>query len=178
MKSTIEFIGNPEVGMEIFAENCKACHGNLGETGFGNGYGESLDHIDLNRWSRKTLDNYIKSEDHDGKIIYSTLNYIDKTDLFSYVRGTGGVPGFIIKSPEGSCADVEAQTFLSLTKVKKENTSYKVMFKRILHTGNNDDIQFNLAAGSYKFSILLSNNDDLNFVGALDQELKFLESKY
>lgn len=178
MAGTTDYIGEPDNGQELFTQNCLACHGVLGETGFVNDYGESLDPINLNRWSRKTLDDYIRSEDHDGRIVYSTLNYINKADLFSFIRSTGGIPGFSVQLPEGSAADIEAQTFLSLTNVHPDNSGYRIMLKRKLQTFNPDDIQFTPQSRSYGFQVLLSHNDDLNFVGALGQELVFLESKY
>lgn len=179
MAGTSDFIGDPATGSVLFAENCRACHGNYGETGYSrDGYGESLNPVILNRWRRKTLDEFIRSDTHDGSIVFATLDYIDKANLFGYMRGVGSIPGFKIQEPSGSAADVEAQSFISLAKVKSDNESYMVMFKRKLQTGMSDDIQFNPAMDRVQFDILLSDNDDLNFVGALNQELIFLESKY
>ncbi len=176
---TTDYIGDPSVGRVLFKENCIACHGNYGESGFNRvGYGESLDPEKLNRWSRKTMDDFIRSETHDGNIVFSTLDYIDKANLFAYIRGAGGIPGFRLQEPSGSAADVEVQTFISLVKVNPKNTNYEVMFKRKLQTGMQDDVQFNPETVRVRFGILLSDNDDLNFVGALNQELIFLESKY
>lgn len=176
---TTDYIGDPSTGSILFAENCGACHGNYGETGYSiDDYGKSLDPVNLNRWSRKTLDEFIRSEIHDGRIVFATLDYIDKANLFGYMRGVGSIPGFLIQEPSGSAADVEAQTFLSLVKVNTMNSNYAVMFKRKLQTGMSDDIQFKPAMDRVKFDILISDNDDLNFVGALNKELLFLESKY
>ncbi len=179
MAGTTVFIGEPVSGKVLYAENCMACHGNYGETGFSkNGYGVSINPVNLNRWSRETINDYIRSDGHDGTYISNELNNTDEANLVAYMRGVGGIPGFRVREPSGSVADVEAQTFLSLVTVNLQNTTYKVMFKRKLQTGMSDDIQFDPAMGPIQFDILLSDNDDMNFVGALNQKLMFLDPKY
>jgi len=90
------------------------------------------------------------------------------------------VPGYYLKTPSGSNADITVLT--NVTPINVRNASqfsplekkYQVLLIRKLKTNNADDIQFDLSAGtSYKFGIAVMNNDNRNHVGSKIEALNF-----
>jgi len=169
------FTGNPVAGNVYFQAECALCHGTIGDgNGTINPVGVALNIPgQFNRWTRSALDAFATSANHEGAVHYPTLE-VDRTNLFARLRGFSGVPGYYLQNPTGSNSDVHALSNVQLAKIDGPNSKgYSVLLIRALNTGNTDDIVFNPSTGQYQFNINLSDNDDLNSIGSINQTLTF-----
>ena len=174
----IPVTGSAEEGQIVFNKtaDCRYCHGPDAD-GFADGetQGGSLQDVFINRFSRRGLLTFISSSGHEGSgdqywgRIANNSN--DTTNLVAFLRSVAGIPGYSLVKPE-TAPTIKALTNVGIGSLKKANGFYQVLLIRKLNTGNPDDIQFT-PGNTYKFSIRLSDDDDLNYVGATDLELTF-----
>lgn len=172
-----EFTGDPENGFVLFKNNCAECHGIKADGENEIGYdAPALNRPWFNATSRATIkENVINPTVHgDG---YSHAKDIEDKldDVIAWLRGQAGLPSNYIQKPSGSIADVTSVSDRLLGSILKDNkTGYKVLLKRKLKNSNTDDFQFNTLAGdTININISLSNNDSINYVGAINQKLIF-----
>jgi mono/diheme cytochrome c family protein len=172
------FTGNIVNGAMLYQAECAECHGVEGDgKGFNwdTGYAMNIPGF-LNRLSRESFATAALSSTHDGASHFEKLTTEERDDLVAMVRGFTGVPGYYLENPSGSNSDVKALSNVQLAKVntRTDNKGYSVLFIRKLDTGNNDDIQFvNPESMNLNFNVYLTNNDDLNKVGAIDETITF-----
>jgi mono/diheme cytochrome c family protein len=170
------FSGNPEDGHSSYHEICKECHGE----GLAVGYAPQLNLPWLNTLSRQSITNFITDPDlhADAYSHVSGLSSETLDNIFAWLRGQSGVPGYYLQTPSGSVADVQAISNVATGKIDLDGyAGYKVLFSRKLNTGNNDDIVFNTKDGnSYTISVSLCNADSVNYTGAVNQKLVFKNS--
>lgn len=169
------FTGDALAGEPIYQTNCSDCHGVLGD---GNGVAESAPAFItpglMTRFSRASFLAFATSPSHEGSVHLIGLTDQEIDDLFARLRGFSGVPGYFLQNPTGSNSDVHALSNVKLGKVEGYNSKgYSVLLIRALSTGNPDDIAFVPANGEYNFNIDLSDNDDLNRIGANNQKITF-----
>ena len=156
--------------------DCRFCHGPDGN-GISDGTtsGGALNKVSLNKYSREGLVEYIGSTGHEGRgaQYWGRIknNPTDVENLVSFIRGISGVPGYVLKGPDEE-RDIRALTNISVGGIDKQNSSYRVLLKRKLDTGNPEDVGFD-PAGTYRFSLRVSDNDEINYVGAEGIELIF-----
>ena len=169
------FTGDPVAGDAYFQSECALCHGTIGDgNGTVNPVGVQLNKPgQFNRWTRAALDAFATSIDHEGAVHYPATE-IDRTNLFARLRGFSGVPGYYLQNPTGSNSDVHAVSNVLLGKIDGYNSKgYSVLLIRALNTGNTDDIVFDPSIGQYQFNISVSDNDDLNRIGEINNTLTF-----
>lgn len=171
----MNFVGDAALGDAVFQGNCARCHGVDAD---GNGVDEQAAALNrpgfMNRYTRSSFVAFASSSSHDGSTDFSTLTDKQIDDVFARLRGYSGVPGYYLQNPNGSNSDVHALSNVSLAKVDGNNTKgYSVLLIRALNTGNTDDIVFTPSIGQYQFNINLSDNDDLNSIGSINQTLTF-----
>ena len=173
-----EFTGDIAGGETAFnvRADCRFCHGPDGN-GISDGTtsGGALNKVSLNKYSREGLVEYIGSTGHEGRgaQYWGRIknNPTDVENLVSFIRGISGVPGYVLKGPDEE-RDIRALTNISVGGIDKQNSSYRVLLKRKLDTGNPEDVGFD-PAGTYRFSLRVSDNDEINYVGAEGIELIF-----
>ena len=175
-----EYKGDAAAGTSVFNKNCAKCHGDDGSgeqsEEHPDVYATPLNNIEWNRDSREALVSKILAEDHDGKSYFEKLTQTQKDDLFARMRSISGIPGYYISEPSGSLIDVITFSNLNTSKIKarSETGEYQVLFVRKLNTGNSDDIIFKTdGTNEYKFTIKLSDNDDINYIGSINNLLIF-----
>jgi len=165
------YTGNPQNGSTTYSNLCAECHES------GTDGAPDLKQPWLNSRSRVNIYSFIISDSHDGQTEALTLTDEQFNDLVAWLRGQSEVPGYYLQTPSGSIADVIASSNVSSGNIplnNKNKKGYKVLFSRKLYTGNNDDVIFNIGDGnSLVFDVLLSNNDSINYIGALQQSLIF-----
>ena len=172
-----DFIGDALVGHPIFIANCAICHG-LDADGNGTDYqtGIALNRPGfMNRFTKSAFVSFASNQDlHEGAAHFTPLTDTEIDNLFARLRGFSGVPGYYLQNPTGSNSDVHALSNVQLAKIDGYNSKgYSVLLIRALNTGNADDITFNPSIGQYDFNINLSDNDDLNRIGAINKQLTF-----
>jgi|GEM_PF-1168045 len=178
-------------GNIIYQTSCAGCHGGDGE----GGAGPTLDSIKFGRLSDAELDAIIAVGDHPGAVTYNALGDTDKADLRLRVFGFWGVPGYYLRMPDGSVADVTTASDLDyseaginsltnitdpqapdfneiLNKHKFQQDGHCVVLIRDLETGHDDDTQFDTSQG-YIFGVALMDNDGINHVGNTRLTLEF-----
>jgi hypothetical protein len=171
------YSGNIKQGEIIFngTADCKFCHGPYGNGEFEGSDGGVLADVFTNKYSRQGLIDFISSSAHEG----SGGQYFGKIkndsvkveNLLAFLRGIAGVPGNILLNPS-TTPDIKALTNISLGGIDKKNSRYQVLFKRKLMTNATDDVDF-FPGNTYSISIRLSDNDEINYVGATGIELIF-----
>jgi len=176
-----DFAGDIVEGESTYQVACGFCHGKGGE---GNGSfhntGVPLNIPGwLNRYSQQQLDNIIgNDETHTGARYWNGLTTEEKANLAARLHAFAGIPGYILQLPGGSSADIKSVSNVQLARIEadSENSGYTLLLIRKLNTGNEDDVQFTAEPGmTYNFDIYLTDNDNLNLVGGLDNELIFVK---
>lgn len=172
------FVGDAEAGRLIYEPKCgETCHGVYGE-----GNGPDLDGIpfnkpgEMNRFSRAIFEERASALEHSGYVTFNTLTAQEVEDVIALIRGFSGVPGFYLQEPDGSNADITANSNVVTAKVTPAGTQYKVLLIRKLNTGNADDIAFEPnSITEYPFGMALMDADGRNHIGTLKETLTFLK---
>jgi hypothetical protein len=169
------FVGDPASGETIFQNSCSRCHGVDGD---GNGIVEAAAAFsvpgDMNRFTKLAFVTFASSSQHDGSTDFVSLTPTEVDNIFARIRGFAGVPGYYLQNPSGSNSDVHTLSNVLLANVDgNNNKGYTVLLIRALNTGNTDDIVFDPTVGQYQFNILLSDNDELNRIGANNNTITF-----
>ncbi len=169
------FVGDAVTGDVVYQANCALCHGVIGD---GNGVGEQAQAFNvpgiMNRFTRSALVSFASSNQHEGAVHFTPLTETEIDNVFARLRSFSGVPGYYLQNPAGSNSDVHSLSNVQLAKIDGYNSKgYSVLLIRALNTGNSDDITFNPSVGQYEFNINLSDNDDLNRIGAISKQLTF-----
>ena len=178
------FAGDVSAGDQLFHKNttpgeCYSCHGNKGNGIGESGEGAVLNIPFMNTKSRSTL-LYNMDRVEAMTNYWSGMNASERENIVAYVRGLSGVPGYFLKTPSGSTADITVLT--NVTPINTRNASqfsplekiYQVLLIRKLKTNNADDIQFDIASNtSYKFGVAVMNNDTRNHIGSKIETLNF-----
>lgn len=173
---TTPYTGNPETGRHYFNEtaSCSFCHGPDG-----NGEPEIQDNDEGPLQfpiakTRSDLIEFIKGHPGGAPGYFGQLHDDPEkeNDLIAFLRGIGGLPGYIMgMSPAQS--DIQAQVNVGTAIISStRNSRYQVLLKRKLVNTHPEDVQFS-PENRYTFSILLSDDDDLNAIGASGLELVF-----
>ncbi len=171
------FVGNAASGDVIFQSNCAPCHG-VNADGFGTEY-ETDVALNLpgkmNRFTRAAFVAFASDQNlHEGAAHFTGLTDTEIDNLFARLRGFSGIPGYYLQNPTGSNSDVHALSNVQLAKIDGYNLKgYSVLLIRALNTGNTDDIVFNPSVGQYQFNLAVSDNDDLNRIGEVNNQLTF-----
>lgn len=173
--------GDIESGQVVFnsTADCKFCHG-INGSGEGDGYtdGGSLNGEFINKYTREGLEEFIRSPGHEGsadQYLGKIRNDTEKmNDLLTFMRGIAGVPGFVLTKPE--VVEIHAVSNITVGGIEIRNSKYQVLFRRKLISSNTNDIIFS-PSEKYMLSIYLSDNDDINYIGAEDIELIFKSDK-
>jgi hypothetical protein len=175
-----DFIGDAAAGKIVLNTSCAECHG-LNASGeaddeFPSVYAPALNAVGWNKFSREGLRSAITAPDHDGAVYFNKLTATQQDDLFARIKSLGGVPGYYLQQGSGSVADVTAFSSLNpgAIKLTKGALQYKVLLIRKLNTGNADDIAIKTdGSQTYNFSVFITDNDEINKVGTVDQKLIF-----
>ena len=170
------FTGDLLNGESIYQGECALCHGTIGD-GEGTIYpvGIALNKPgQFNRWTQSALDAFAPNGgQHEGASHYPS-DQTDREDLFARLRGFSGIPGYYLQNPTGSSSDIRAYSNVQLAKIEKYNEKgYSVLLARKLNTGNADDIVFNPAQMQYNFNFSVTNDDELNKIGLINQQITF-----
>lgn len=171
-----EYTGNPEAGYESYKSTCKECHGERNQP---SGYAGApeLNQTWMNAMSREAIKNFILDPElhEDGFSHVQPLSDNQVNNIFAWLRGQSGTPGYYLQNPSGSVADVLTTSTVKPGRIIIANpTGYKVLFVRKLNTGNPDDIVFDTRSGStYTMDIQLCNRDSVNYIGAINQTIVF-----
>ncbi len=169
-------LGNVQTGQNLFNNvgNCNYCHGTNGDVSDAEYPVESLNGEFLNKYSREGLKEFIISSEHEGSGDQYWGRYKDdsvKTEnLIAFLRGIAGSPGYVLEQPEQ--VDVSAISNIIVGGIQTRNSNYQVLFKRKLKATDNGDVSFS-PDKTYTLSIQLSDNDEINYVGASEIELVF-----
>jgi len=174
----MEFKGSMIGGDNAFnvKADCRFCHGQNGN-GIPDGTtsGGALNVVSLNRYSRGGLVEYIGSTAHEGRgaQYWGRIknNPTDVENLVAFLRGIAGVPGHVLTNPDKGI-DISALLNISVGGIEEKNSSYRILLKRKLDTGNSKDVRFDPAT-TYMFSLRLSDNDEINYIGIEGLELIF-----
>jgi hypothetical protein len=171
----VPFVGNPVTGKNVYMNNgCNDCHGDNGEGGDGSAFNVP----GFNRkYTRETLLDYSGSSSHTGQSYFTGIPASQYDDLFAYLRGIGGIPGYYLQAPTGSNADIWTVSGVSLARLNVLDpiTKYQVLLVRKLVTNNPDDAQFNSPEGKvFVFGLALMDNDGKNHIGSFKETLKFI----
>lgn len=173
-----EIPGDIAAGKNVFnvKADCRFCHGYNGDgdaDGFTNG--GSLQGIFINRYTREGLVEFISSSAHEGagNQYWGRIknNPEDILNLVTFLRGIAGLPGFVL-IPPAMQPDIKALSNIGTGSIGKYGDTYQVLFIRELDTEYPEDITFN-PSQEYTFSIRLSDNDELNYIGASNLKLIF-----
>ncbi len=172
-----DFVGDALAGHPVFITNCSICHG-VDADGDGTDYqtGVALNRPGFfSRFTRSAFDAFASDPDlHEGAAHFTPLTDLERENLFARLRGFSGIPGYYLQNPSGSNSDVHAVSNVLVAKIDGFNSKgYSVLLIRALNTGNADDIIFNPTVGQYQFNINLGDNDDLNRIGAINEQLTF-----
>ena len=173
------FIGDYTKGNSVYHNSiygCSHCHGDDGGGDGPSGSATPFASIGFaKKYSRASLASFASSSNHEGNTYWAQVPAASVNDLIAYIKGLGGVPGYVISPPSGSHADVWSVSNVSRSRINvTPHTLYQVILVRKLNTGNNDDVQFSSPAGkSYPFGIALMNADGKNHIGSLKQLLTF-----
>lgn len=172
--------GNIETGQVIFntTADCKFCHG-INGSGEGDSYsdGGSINGEFINKYTREGLEEFIRSPGHEG----SADQYLGKikndpekmNDLITFMRGIAGIPGYVLTEPDD--IEVHALSNIVVGGLEIKNSKYQVLFRRKLIINNTNDISFS-PLEKYIVSIYLSDNDEINYIGAENIQLIFKSS--
>ncbi|MDH5398503.1 MAG: hypothetical protein OEX02_10170 [Cyclobacteriaceae bacterium] len=173
--NTMPFTGDVANGDALYQLECAECHGIKGD-GEGFTWATKVP-VNIpgvyNRLSRGAFDPILGNISHGGSGHWVKLSEVEKNDVIARIRGFAGVPGYYLEDPAQATSDVFAYSNVQLAKINslaKNEEGYRVMFKRALDTGSNEDIVF--APGNvYNFEIRLADHDGLNYIGAISEKL-------
>lgn len=158
-------LGNAGSGDVLYKAQCAGCH------------------TPVSNWSAKfkargltqtdaQLKAYIEGAGHPGAGSVAGMTATDWDNLNARIRGFAGVPGYMVRPPTGSNADLVVMN----SKTVYNAGRYKVIVRRKLATGNADDVQFDLATKKeFPFGVAVMDNDGKNHAGKALQILKFLD---
>jgi mono/diheme cytochrome c family protein len=171
------FVGDVVAGDVVFQNNCAPCHG-VKADGLGTEYETDValnPPGKMDRLTRAALVSFASdANQHEGAAHFIGLTDTEIDNLYARLRGFSGIPGYYLQNPSGSNSDVHALSNVQLAKIDGYNTKgYSVLLIRSLNTGNTDDIVFNPTVGQYQFNISVSDNDDLNRIGEINNTLTF-----
>lgn len=170
--NTTDYTGDPSAGETILENICAVCHGTSDEQ-----YAFAFEEFNLNPFSRAALVSMISANDHDGRSYFEKLDDTQIENLLAGLRGKSGLPGYLLQEPDGSAADIITfsnvnSTGIPLLKDKENEHYFQVLFKRKLNTSNPDDIIFE-TDNTYPFSLQLTDNDEINYIGIVSDTLVF-----
>lgn len=176
----IDFVGNVELGRTAFNDrgNCKLCHGPDGNgviEGDAPANGGPLNRVFTNRYSREGLVEFINSSGHEGRgpqywgRIKSDSAAV--VDILAFMRGIAGQPGHTLIVPADE-PEIRAYTNVAVGTIQSRNSEYKVLFRRKLTSSNPENVQFS-PTNTYKLSIRLSDNDEINYIESETVEMIF-----
>ncbi len=175
-----EFTEDVANGDELYQGNCSFCHGSKGQghAPFDTKAISLVDGATYNRSAYTSSLNSTLSTDstHAGAKYWNELSDKDKMDVFARIRAFNGIPGYYLQNPSGSASDIRAVSNIQLARMNTSasQSGYKVLLIRKLNTGKDDDEQFDLSQGrQFEFDVYLTDNDNLNLVGAASEELTF-----
>ncbi len=160
---------------------CWNCHGAVGE---GNGPLDAgvpfLNNANIGRYSFQSFAAFSSASTtapHDGAPYWAQMTPAQQLDVYTYILGIAGVPGYYLQEPTGSNADIVSTSNVNLVNVSSfKNTQYKVLLVRKLNTGNSDDAVFNpVQKPVVTFGVALMDNDGINHVGSFKETLQFLK---
>ena len=165
-------------GQKMFnnTADCRFCHGPNGN-GVPDDYtnGGALNQPFITKFTKEGLVEFVSSSAHEGSgsqywgRIKNNQKAVD--DLLAFLRANAGIPGQILKSPEKEPL-VKVESNISVGGIDSKNTSYKLLFRRKLNTGDSNDIEFS-PDKIYTISVRVADNDELNSIGADNIELDF-----
>lgn len=175
---TQPFVGDASAGVADYEEFCgETCHGVHGE-----GFGPDLDGPPFNKpgvTNRLSDDDYFtfgSSIDHSGRTTFNKLTTQQLEDILAVIRGFSGVPSKVLRTPDGSNADILAKSNVLTGRINPDAIRYRVLLIRDLQTGQPDDVQFDIDnKKEYTFGIALMDGDGVNHVGSLVEVLTFIE---
>lgn len=176
-------VGNMALGDTAYHNvtyGCFNCHGANGE---GNGLLDDgpalIGDQNINRFSWQTFQAFVTgstSAPHDGAPYWNQMDSEQRVDVYAFIHGFSGLPGYYLQEPTGSNTDITSSSSANLVNViSSSNTSYKVVLVRKLNTGHTDDVPFNPSQQTvYSFGVALMDNDGINHIGSNKETLKFL----
>jgi hypothetical protein len=157
-----EYTGDYERGREKINHGCNACHGE----DLSGDFEAAMNFPEMNRNSDEALISKISNPEHDGISVWEALSETDKLNVISAMRSISGIPGNILLTPTGSGTDVTTYSNVNVSNFSaSQNKEYKLLLKRKLNTGNQDDIIIDTISQSFNFTIGLTDNDEINYVG-------------
>jgi len=173
-------VANGNIAFHNITYGCFNCHGDNGE---GNGQfenGASFRTPNINRYSWSNFVAFVSgstSAPHDGSTYWAQMSASQQADVYAYILGFAGVPGYYLQQPSGSNTDIISSSDVNLVNVNATtNTQYKVLLIRKLNTGHTDDVVFTPAQkATYVFGVALMDNDGINHIGSLKETLQFLK---
>ena len=158
----VEYSTNFETGRSLVNTKCASCHGQ----NLSGGYAIALDFPEMNRNSDESLTAKISNPEHEGVSSWETTSDNQRIDLIAGIRSICGIPGNILLTPTGSGTDVTSRSNANVSNFSAStNTEYKLLLVRKLNTTNSDDIIIDTTAQSVNFTIGLTDNDEINYVG-------------
>lgn len=179
----MSYEGDAIKGKDLFntesKAHCSACHGYSGSGDFDDyeeppSNGGQLNLEFTNRSSRDGLKSFISASSHEGKGYWDRLSGVsaDENDLIAFMRSIAGIPGTIVKAPTASQVDIKALTDFKFGNIERTHKGYKVLFIRKLSATGINDVEFS-PTKEFKFSVRLSNNDEINYIGEENLMLRF-----
>jgi hypothetical protein len=174
------YIGDLDKGDKIYHDadyGCNHCHGEFGG-GVGT-IGEATAFASTGfagKYSRASIKSYSASELHPGLSYWQKVPAANQDDLIAYIKGLGSIPGYYLKDPTGSSANIWSVSNVVRGRINtgSVHTNYKVILVRDLTTGNADDVQFLSPKGkSFPFGVALMDHDGKNHIGSLKHLLTF-----
>ncbi len=159
---SIPFLGDTAAGQTVYAASCAGCHGTNGQ----GGVGPALTGREFARDSRTVLDMEMAANSHPGASAYNGLTDDGRRDVLARLRGFSGVPGYFLRAPEGSVADITTQANVEFAQIDSTvRTHYRMLIIRKLDTGFDDDAPF-APGNSYPFGVAMMDNDGRNHIGS------------
>lgn len=182
--NTAPFVGNMVNGENAYNNTtygCFNCHG-IGGKGAGQFDPSApafVNNPSINRvlFSKSSFLAWVISSSHEGASYWNQMDSSQQTDVYAYIQGLSGVPGYYLQKPTGSNADIISASNVVLANVSSTtNKQYQVLLIRKLNTGNPDDAVFTPAQkASYVFGVALMDNDGVNHIGSPKEILTFLK---
>jgi len=159
-----EIVGDVATGRSKINSTCKNCHGD----DFEGGSEIALNFPEMNRLSDAAFEAMVLNEGHEDGATYWNEQWTgtqNKNNFFAAYRSITGVVGNVLLTPSGSSTDVITYSNVNVSNfVSFENSDYKLLMVRKLNTGNNDDILLDTTK-TINFTIGLTNNDEINYIG-------------
>lgn len=173
------FTGDPVLGEAIYLDDRKGCYKCHGIMGDGNGEidaGPAFTNVRMNRFSRENLISSASDAGHTGQTYFNKIREDQRDDLLARIRGFAGVPGYYLSKPDSAHTDLHTTSNLLLARLETDHDKYRVIIKRKLNTGKENDVKFDLSvSNSYVFGLAIMDNDGKNHIGSLYETLIFME---